>query len=160
MSQPTHFTIKYPNMKKTELLILGTSLIITSLISTVFGFAGSSIIGTFWSWFWLSNAVQLILFVSINSILLQRDRAITEQLNVQAFEQFSKFSIKLVCSYCQQTNVTPIQLNQKNTFKCESCNQVNGVFMQFTATPLTTPVDSIKHNLNSAESIEIAPINI
>lgn len=142
-------------MKKIELIVLGISLGITFLVSALFGFAGSSLIGTFWSWFWVSFLVQLILFVSTNSFLLQKDKALTDQLSVQTLEQLSKFTIKLTCSYCQQTNIVPIQLNQKNTFKCEGCNQINNVVMQFTATPLTTPVQSIKNQL---ESIEITSL--
>lgn len=138
-------------MKKFELLILGISLGITTVISTLFGFAGSSLFGSFWSWFWITALVQIVLFVGVNSFLIQKERIASENLAVSALEQFSKFTIKIYCSYCQQPNVTPIQLNQKNTFKCESCNQVNNVVMQFTSTPLTTPVKSIETNIESVE---------
>jgi hypothetical protein len=138
-------------MKKFELLILGISIGITGAISTLFGFAGSSLFGSFWSWFWISALVQVVLFVGVNSFLIQKERTTSENLAVRALEQFSKFTIKIYCSYCQQPNITPIQLNQKNTFKCESCNQVNSIAMQFTATPLTTPVTSIETNIESVE---------
>jgi hypothetical protein len=143
-------------MNRLELIILSVSVGITIIVSTLFGFAGSSLIGTFWSWFWISALVQAILFATVNSFLYQKDRIIADQLSVLSLEQLSKFSIRIFCSYCQQQNTTPIQLNQKNSFKCESCNQVNGIVMQFTATPLTTPVESIKHNI---ESIEIKAID-
>jgi hypothetical protein len=124
-----------------EATILAVSLGVTLAISTIFGFAGSSIIGTFWSWFWISNLLQFILFFIINSVLSQRERNIERALEIESLNQLAKFSVRLSCAYCQQQNDAFIQLNQKNMFKCVSCNQTNGIFMQFTATTLTTPLN-------------------
>jgi hypothetical protein len=131
-------------MNKFEVKVLGLSLGITSVVSTLFGFAGSTIIGTFWGWFWISLLVQVIGFLVVNSYLVQQDVTLFQQTELDALEKLSKFMIRLLCAYCQQPNTTPIQLNQRNTFKCESCNQVNGVSMQFMATTLTTPIESVK----------------
>jgi hypothetical protein len=142
-------------MKKFELLVIGISIGVTLLISSVFGFAGSSIYGKFWGWFWVSLLAQLIIFLIWNSLLIQKDYANQQKAEIDAMEQYSKFTVKLNCAYCQNPNNTPIQLNQKNTFKCEACNQVNGVFMQFMATTMTTPIESVKIPLPDAESAEI-----
>ena len=141
-------------MQKTEILVLSISLGTTLVLSTLFGFAGSAIIGTFWGWFWISFLFQFIGFFLYNSFLIQKERLIQQKFELETLEQLSKFSVRLNCAYCQQPNVTPIQLNQKNTFKCESCNQVNGVFMQFSATTLTTPIESVKIPVPQSESIE------
>ena len=141
-------------MNKFTLTVLGISIAITCLVSTLFGFAGSTIIGTFWGWFWVSLLVQFIGFVTVNSFLIQRDNAMVQQVEVEAMDKLSKFTIQLTCAYCQQSNVTPIQLNQRNTFKCESCNQVNGISMQFMATTLTTPIQSVKMPVENSGSIE------
>lgn len=142
-------------MNKLNLIILAASVSLTSLVSTLFGFAGRTIIGTFWGWFWVSLLVQFIGFVAYNSYLIQRDNLALQQAEVEALEQFSKFSVKLSCAYCQQPAIIPIQLNQRNTFKCEGCNQVNGVSMQFMATTLTTPINSVKIPIaNDKETIE------
>ena len=129
---------------KLTLTIASISLGITAAISALFGLAGSAIIGTFWAWFWISFLLLIIGFAVVNSFLIQRDNALNQQLEIEALDKFSKFTIKVSCAYCQQSNVTPIQLDRKNTFKCESCNQVNGVSMQFMATTLTTPIEAIK----------------
>jgi hypothetical protein len=143
-------------MKKPEYIILVLSLLGTSIISTVFGLAGSAIIGTFWGWFWISFTLQIIGFLVWNSYLLQKQTSLYEQNELEFLEQLSKFTINLACSYCKQQNIVPIQLNQKNTFKCEACNQVNGVYMQFGATTLTTPLESVKLPLpDSDETREI-----
>lgn len=141
-------------MKKFEITILVISLAITCFVSALFGFAGSSIIGTFWGWFWISLLIQFIGFVSYNSYLIQRDNAIFQQTELEALDKLSKFTVKISCAYCQQANIIPIQLNQRNTFKCESCNQVNGVSMQFMATTITTPLETVKIPGETSNSIE------
>ena len=141
-------------MNKLTLTVLGISLGTTCLVSTLFGFAGSSIIGTFWGWFWISLLVQFIGFVAYNSFLIQRDQAINQQAEIETLDKLAKFTIKVTCAYCQQANVTPIQLNQRNTFKCESCNQVNGISMQFMATTLTSPIESVKLPVENSNSVE------
>lgn len=142
------------HMKKPELIVLAISLSITCAISVLLGFAGSAIVGTFWAWFWIGCLFQLLVFVGINSFLIQKDNAIQQQNALLEFETFSKFTVSLTCGYCQQNNVVPIQLNQRNTFKCESCNQTNSVSMQFTAIPVTTPIESVKIPVENSNSIE------
>jgi hypothetical protein len=141
-------------MNKTILLVIGISVGLTCLISTLFGFAGSTIIGTFWGWFWVTFLIQFVGFIVFNSYLIQRDSLQQQQVELEALDKLSKFTIKLTCAYCQQYNTTPIQLNQKNTFKCESCNQVNGISMQFMATTLTSPIESVKIPIENSGSIE------
>jgi hypothetical protein len=129
-------------MNKLFFKVLILSILCTSIVSTLFGFAGSSIIGTFWGWFWVSLLVQFIGFIAYNSYLIQKDDIALQQTEIQALEQLSKFVIRMNCAYCNQQANVPIQLNRKNTFKCESCNQVSGVSMQFIATTITTPIPS------------------
>ena len=141
-------------MNKFNLVLLTSSLALTSLISALFGFAGQTIIGTFWGWFWVTFLVQFLGFISYNSFLIQKDNIALQKAEVEALEHFSKFAVKLSCAYCQYSTTTPIQLNKRNTFKCDGCNQVNGVSMQFMATTLTTPVQSVKLPVGTNESIE------
>lgn len=141
-------------MNKFTLTVLFASITLTSIVSTLFGFAGSTIIGTFWGWFWISLLIQFVGFVAYNSFLIQRDNTLLVQAEAEALSQLSKFSVRLTCAYCQQPSVIPIQLNQRNTFKCESCNQVNGVSMQFMATTLTNPIQSVQIPLENADTVE------
>ncbi len=143
-------------MNKPLLKILSASIGITCLISTLFGLAGSTIVGTFWGWFWVSMLLMFIGFAVVNSFLIQRDDAILRQTEMEALDKLSKFTIKLSCSYCQQSNAVPIQLNQRNTFKCDSCNQVNGVSMQFMATSITTPVEGVKLPLETPIEFKVS----
>lgn len=140
-------------MTKLEFKVLTYSILLTCGISALFGFAGSSIVGTFWSWFWISLLVMFLGFVSYNSFLIQKDAISLQEAQVEALKHISKISIKVACAYCQIPNVTAIQLNQKNTFKCESCNQVNGVAMQFMATAVTTPMESVSIPAGESEPL-------
>lgn len=142
-------------MNKFEIKVLLLSIGSSSLLSTLFGFAGSSIIGTFWGWFWLSLLIQFLAFAMFNSYLLKKDETVLQQNELELLDKLSKFTIKLTCAYCQQTNSLPVQLNKRNTFKCESCNQVNGVSMQFMATTITTPIESVKLPVENSNSVEM-----
>lgn len=141
-------------MNKFTLLVFGVSVALTSLFSTLFGFAGQTIIGSFWSWFCISFLIQVIGFVAYNSYLIQRDFTELQRAEISALDKLSKFTIKITCAYCQQANVVPIQLNQRNTYKCESCNQVNGVSMQFMSTTITTPLESVKIPVENSNVVE------
>lgn len=143
-------------MTKLEFKILGYSILLTCGTSTLFGFAGSTIIGTFWSWFWISLLIIFLGFVSYNSFLIQKDNISLQEAEVEALKHISKISIKIPCAYCQIPNVSIIQLNQKNTFKCESCNQANGIAIQFMATTITTPIESVTIPAGENESIQFS----
>lgn len=134
--------------------IFALSITITGIVSALFGFAGRTIIGTFWGWFCISMLVQILGFVAYNSYLIQRDDIAMQKAETEALEYLSKFTVKMACAYCQQGSIVPIQLNQRNTFKCDSCNQVNGVSMQFMATTLTTPIESVKFPVVEQQAVE------
>jgi hypothetical protein len=141
-------------MKKPEILILSISIGLTALLSTLFGLAGSAIVGTFWGWFWISVLVLFVGFAVINSYFLRKDAQISEALELEALREISKITVRLSCAYCQQFNSTQITVNQRNMFKCESCNQVNGVSMQFMATTLTSPIESVKMPIENSGTVE------
>jgi hypothetical protein len=142
-------------MFKTKIITIVSSLALTAVVASLFGLAGRTIIGTFWGWFWISTLIQFLGFMIANSYLIQKDQIALQKAENEALEYLSKFTIKLVCSYCQQTNLVPIQLNQRNSFKCEGCNQVNGVSMQFMATSLTTPIKSVNIPVVDQQPVEI-----
>jgi len=143
-------------MTKLEFKVLTYSVLLTCGISTLFGFAGSTIIGTFWSWFWVSLLVMFLGFISYNSFLIQKDNISLQEAEVEALKHISKISVKVACAYCQIPNVSLIQLDKKNTFKCESCNQINGIAMQFMATAITTPIESVKIPLGENQTVQFS----
>lgn len=141
-------------MKKPEIVILLLSIGITAIISSIIAAAGCSIIGSFMSWFWISFMVQVIFFVAWNSYLIQKNKFLQVQEEAVQLDAISKFTTNLSCAYCGNKQLVPIFLDQKNTFKCDGCNQTNGIFMQFTATTLTTPIESVKVPIDKNQNFE------
>jgi len=138
--------------KKPEFLIISLSLLITSLISLAAGIAGLLITDHFWGFFVLAFILQFVLFAVINTILIRKDQTEGTRLLNQQLEAVSKHTLRLSCAYCKVVNLTPVTLNQENRFKCESCNQINGIKMQFFATQITVPLKKITFPLEELES--------
>jgi len=62
----------------------------------------------------LSNLLDLLLIITY---LIQKDDIAMQKAEVETLEQLAKFSVQLSCSYCNQSNVTPIQLQQAKYFQ-------------------------------------------
>jgi hypothetical protein len=137
--------------KKPEFLIVSLSILITSLISLCVGVGGLLITGQFWGFFVLAFILQFIIFAIVNTILIRKDQTEGTRLLNQQLEVASKYTLRLSCAYCKIPNLIPVVLNQENRFKCESCNQINGVKMQFFATQITTPLKKITLPLEELE---------
>jgi hypothetical protein len=130
-------------LNKPEILVIGISLFFSSLVSGVFGLAGLLIVGKFWGFFLMALMLQFVIFAIVNTFLRRKDLIETTKLINEQLEAASKHLINLSCAYCQVTNTIPIVLNEENRFKCESCNQVNSVKMQFFAAQITTPLKKV-----------------
>jgi hypothetical protein len=141
-------------LKKPEFLIVGFSLLITSLVSVIVGLGGYFIAGSFLGWFVVAFGIQFILFAIINTFLQRKDQLDVNKVLNEQLEALSKISVQLACSYCKTSNIIPITLNQENRFQCQSCNQVNGIKMQFFSTQLTTPLNKVLIPTGDNESIE------
>jgi hypothetical protein len=129
--------------KKPEFIVLGLSLLFTGVISTVVGLGGMLLSLNFWGMFCFAFSVQFVVFFVINTILQKKDEAITTKLINEQLNALSKYVVRLTCSYCDRPNSVPIVLNRENRYKCEFCQQTNGVKMQFISTQITTPLEKI-----------------
>jgi len=126
-----------------ETLVLLISLGFTTLVSVLVGTGGYLIANKFWGFFVIAFCIQFIIFAIVNTFLLRKDAIESVALINEQMDKLAKFTVRLTCSYCSQSNVVPIILNQENRFKCDSCNQVNGVKMQFFSTQITTPLSKV-----------------
>ena len=134
-------------------IVVGLSLLFTGVVSGVVGLGGFLLWGYFWGFFILAFGIQFIVFAVINTYLQRKDTVEGAKILNDQLEALSKFTIQLACAYCKKPNVTPVTLNQENRFKCDSCNQVNAVKMQFFAAQVTTPLQKVLLPAGS-ESIE------
>lgn len=129
-------------LSRPEVIVLSLSLGITTLISFLISLGFYIYSKNFWSPFFITLGVQLLFFIIYNTILQKKDVNRLQEMEIMALEGLSKFTIGVQCSYCKQQNNVPITLNKENRFSCTSCNQVNGIKMQFFTTQLTTPITS------------------
>jgi hypothetical protein len=137
-------------MKYNENIIITLiSLGLTGLFATLSAFAGSAIIGSFWGWFWITVLLMVIIFALVNTYFLRKDAELQQLVETRLVNEIIKTSIAINCSYCHISNVVPVQIGEKNTFMCESCNQVNKITIQFVSTALTTPLETVKIPLES-----------
>jgi hypothetical protein len=141
-------------IKRPATVIILISLGITLFISSFVGLSGYLMFNKFWGFFLIGLCVQFIAFAIINTFLQRRDTIDGAKIVNEQLEALSRFTIRVSCAYCQIPNVTPIQLNQENRFKCEYCNQVNSIKMQFFAAQVTTPLEKIVMPIEEQESIE------
>jgi len=128
---------------KPEILVIVISQVFTLFVSTIVGVGGYLITNRFWGYFIIAFGLQFIIFAIINTFLQRKDLVEGAKILNKQLEELSKFTVRLTCSYCQHVNTTPIVLNQENRFKCESCNQINGIKMQFFSTQLTIPLSKV-----------------
>jgi hypothetical protein len=123
--------------------VLFFSLFVTIAVSSFIGVGGMYISNSFLGYFLIAFSVQFIGFFVLNTFLQKNDyHKETELANTQ-LEALSKYLIKLSCAYCSKPNTTPIVLNRENKFKCEFCQQFNGIKMQFFSTQITTPIERV-----------------
>lgn len=136
------------------LVIIVLSLTFTITVSAIVGVGGYLLFSNFWGTFIVAFALQFVVFAIINSFLQRKDLIEGTKIINQQLEALSRFTIRLSCSYCKKPNMVPIRLDQENKFKCDSCNQVNGVKMQFFSTQITTPLNKVLLPVGENESIE------
>jgi uncharacterized membrane protein YagU involved in acid resistance len=137
-----------------EVKVIGISLLITTSVSIVLGVSWYLFTKHFWSGFLAGYCIQFIIFAVVNTFLARKDAIISTSLYNQQLEALSKFTINLSCSYCKQIATVPIRLDQENRFKCDHCNQVNGVKMQFISTQVTTPLERIMFPVEEAPALK------
>jgi hypothetical protein len=135
-------------------IIVGLSLLFTTVVSGVVGLGGYLLSGVFLGWFAMAFGIQFILFAVINTFLQRKDIIEGAKVLNEQLEALSKFTIQLNCAYCKQTNAVPITLNQENRYQCGSCNQINAVKMQFFSAQITTPLNKVVMPVGENESIE------
>lgn len=141
--------------KKVETIVVLLSICLTLFISSVVGLGAYLLIGKFLGPFVIAFAVQVILFAIVNTRQLKNDEFKAAKLYNERLQTLSKFVVRLSCAYCKVSNSVPIHLNNENRFKCEGCNQVNGIKMQFITTQVTTPLDKMVLPLSEDTVAEI-----
>lgn len=135
---------KIKNWFKTpEVLVITLSIVFTGVVSALIGAGGTLLSLNFWGTFFVAFGIQVVIFFIVNTVLQKKDEEINTKLINEQLNALSKYIIRLTCSYCGKPGNVPVVLNRENRFKCEFCQQTNGVKMQFFSTQITTPLEKI-----------------
>jgi hypothetical protein len=126
-----------------EIVVILLSLCFTLIVSGIIGMGGNILFNNFWGTFFIAFGCQFVLFFVLNTILQKKDEETEAKITTDQLNALSKYVIKLTCAYCSNSNSVPIVLNNENKYKCESCQQVNGVKMQFFSTQITVPLEKV-----------------
>ena len=130
-------------VKRPEIIVTAVSTVFTLIVSSIVGFGGLLLFNNFLGTFFITLGGQFVLFFILNTFLQKKDDAEATKLATEQLNALSKYVVMLTCSYCSKSNPVPIILNQENRFKCESCQQTNGVKMQFHSTQITIPLEKV-----------------
>jgi hypothetical protein len=106
-------------MNNTLLLIIGKSLIITLVVSTIFGIIASSFGFSFLPSFSLFTLLQFIGFYFYGEHIKRKNNKIKLEAELKIFEEQSK-QITIVTCPCDRNIETtiPININGENKYKC------------------------------------------
>ena len=126
-----------------ELVVILLSLCFTVVVSGIIAVGGNILFSNFWGTFFIAFGCQFVLFFVLNTVLQKKDEATEAKIATDQLNALSKYVIKLSCAYCSNSNSVPIVLNNENRYKCENCQQVNGVKMQFFSTQITVPLEKV-----------------
>lgn len=142
-------------IKKPETVVLVLSVCFTLLVSGVVGLCTYFILDNFVAPFVLATILQLVVFAVVNTRQIKKDEVELAKIYNERLQVLSRLTVRLSCAYCKVPAQVPVQLNTENRFKCESCNQINGIKMQFFTTQITTPLDKIVLPIDEETTTEI-----
>jgi hypothetical protein len=146
-------------LKRQETVIVLLSLLVTGVISSIVGIGTFFWLSTFWGGFFTTFALQIIIFAITNSFLIRKDQIKYVELINEQLTAAAKYMIQISCAYCKRPNTVPIALNQDNRFKCEYCNQVSGIKMQFYSAQITIPLEKVVIPSDENESAVIFKVS-
>lgn len=128
-------------MTKQTFTIGVLSLLVTLLPSFLIALAIFSFFGNFWAWFCITYSFIFLVGIISNNFIQKKINRDIIKLQTRLHEVSNQQSVEVSCSYCKMRNVVPVYLNQRNTFKCSKCQQVNLVIFQFAAAQVTVPLE-------------------
>ena len=118
------------------------SVIITGIISILFGFAFRNILG-FLEAAALAFVLQFIVAFIYSSLKINRVQNLTVEFEAELQQLFDLSETTIACP-CGNYNFTEnIFLNVENTYVCEKCNNEFKIDISITPTLVTQPIDTV-----------------
>jgi hypothetical protein len=125
-----------------QLWLIGTLTALIILIpSSLIAFALANFFGHYGTWFALSAALIFIIGLISNTMIQKKINKDILNLQNRLAEISNLQNVEVSCSYCKTRNIVPVFLNQRNTFDCKNCKQVNLIIFQFATAQITVPLE-------------------
>ena len=119
------------------------SVIITGIISILFGFAFRNFLG-FIEATSLAFVVQFIISFIFSSLKINRVQNLTAEFEGELQQLFDLSEVTIACPCGNYSFTENIFLNVDNTYVCEKCNNEFKIDISITPTLLTQPIDTVK----------------
>jgi hypothetical protein len=136
---------------KGKLISLGIVLLVSTVISACIAII-FHLLGYFHSFdgllirsavFWLLFTAITVLQIAASNIIDGLKKKKEDELLFfaeQAYKEISerKIPYELTCAYCGSVNRIGISFAEENIFQCNTCQQTNKIYIQFTTTRITS----------------------
>ena len=134
-------------------MIFIRSLLITSIISVLIGFALRNVFG-FWEALSLAFAAQFVLSFAFSSFRINRVQNLTEEFEneLQQFLDLSEISVPCPCG--NYTHTDNIFVNLENMYTCEKCKNDFKLVVNIVPTLVTDIIDIDQTAVNIATEIK------
>ena len=134
-------------MKKGYILLVLYSITLTSVVSGLVTLAVTPWFQNLKSVFYLTTALQFVVFFVYNSILQKKEEREALRIQLELEARDIKFITKLNCAYCKTPEDVLVNLTNNENFICPYCKQENGVKVQIIPTQIIKPVENVPKNI-------------
>ena len=130
------------------------SILITSIVAVLFGFAFRNILG-FLEGTALAVALQFIIAFIYSSLRINKVQNLTDEFEGELQQLLNLSETIIECPCGNYTFTENIFLNIENTYVCEKCNNEFRLNVAITPTLITQPVDTDQPITSLSDDVEI-----
>ena len=116
------------------------SILITSIVSILFGFALRNVFG-FWEALSLAFVIQFLVAFSISSFRINKVQTLTGEFEGELQQLLDLNEVSVPCPCGNYVHTDNIFLNLENSYTCEKCNNDFKLIVNITPTLVTEIVD-------------------
>ena len=121
-------------------MIILRSIIITGLVSILFGFAFHKILG-FWESISLAFVTQFVLSFIISSFKINKVQSLTFEFETELQQLIDLNEVSISCPCGNYTYKDSVFMNLDNSYVCEKCGNEFKLNIDITPTLITEPVN-------------------
>jgi|TARA_R100000995_G_scaffold29858_1_gene13254 hypothetical protein len=121
-------------------MIFLRSILITSFVSILFGFAFHKVLG-FWESLSLAFVTQFVISFIISSLKINKVQSLTGEFEAELQQLLDLNEVSVPCPCGNYVHKDNIFMNLDNSYFCEKCNNEYKLSINVTPTLLTEPVN-------------------